>query len=879
MKSARKAGPNSRDDGHTNGSLLKAQGPLLSLQTMQRPTPAYSWLLFVNRHLDSVLKIPLLPTRECSKYADTYKIRLGDQHLCAGVRGSSKGPCVGDSGGPLQCFLRTENRWVLRGVVSFGAGCADPEFPDIFTNVSHHLGWIDRLMSKRRQEQITPLIELDVDVMKSARKAGPNSTLLPVCLPREEFRVPGNDSEVCYVSGWGRISTDDKHLSVELRQLKIPLLPTRECSKYADTYKIRLGDQHLCAGVRGSSKGPCVGDSGGPLQCFLRTENRWVLRGVVSFGAGCADPEFPDIFTNVSHHLGWIDRLMSKRRQEQITRNTTVQYLKIKPHLVFQNHFLMTGGISHPQLGHDNLDEDNDEDLARNHDFAAFDVHFPALVLPICRETFCFGFDLWCTVFEMAVASQPNSFKHDLRNDSDVEIILSATDLKEGKEALTEIFNSAFKCVICTDLPTHAELCPHCSRMFCRDCFRGNRKKCPYCLEKLRKSGLIRCRWIGELMINLQAVLSQDWGSASEVIIPLPSVKLLLEKIEDTLKCPVCYDTVSDANICPKCTKLFCGRCVRVWVLTRSQTCPCCVNPLKEDMLIPCHWAANLGVIIDKLLGKPARLPDDDQNFLRPDEGRSNSGMEINSDSDEEPGILFIPDDVDSDMSTQSYSIPSSTDADEPFISFPDVDSTDSMSDSDDADFIIPGRFSPASSLSVLHSPTPPDCSPLPCLPSSPLSADDEGDSDRLVMSETDDAAQDPSSDSEDAPVSSFCKDDVWNHVEACLSLITASIHPTRTSLLHLGSEISGSVPRNFYLENLFNVPQKKFVMLELGSLLYILTCTVRTFFWHLRKVCCTCTEKIVLMGVLMRFYCSKIKYVRYFLSMLLTFGLRKSEL
>lgn len=61
---------------------------------------------------------------------------------------------------------------------------------------------------------------------------------------------------------------------------------------------------------------PVQGDSGGPL---VLKNNVWVQAGVVSFGHGCAEPNFPGVYTRVSQYQDWINNQISNNQPGYIS--------------------------------------------------------------------------------------------------------------------------------------------------------------------------------------------------------------------------------------------------------------------------------------------------------------------------------------------------------------------------------------------------------------------------------------------------------------------------------------------------------------------------------------------------------------------------------
>ena len=105
------------------------------------------------------------------------------------------------------------------------------------------------------------------------------------------------------VTGWGNRDPNGNDYPNRLHEVQVPIISNAECSgSYGN-----LTDNMICAGYPQGGKDSCQGDSGGPLVIYDNNAQRWVQVGVVSFGVGCAQPDYPGVYARVSRYASWIN--------------------------------------------------------------------------------------------------------------------------------------------------------------------------------------------------------------------------------------------------------------------------------------------------------------------------------------------------------------------------------------------------------------------------------------------------------------------------------------------------------------------------------------------------------------------------------------------
>ena len=123
-------------------------------------------------------------------------------------------------------------------------------------------------------------------------------TDVPYVRVNNRRNVPRGEADLV-VMGWGvTVEGDSETASPRLREATVTSMSNEKCDGSGGvyqgdrvSYEGYIGDNMLCAW--GEDRDACQGDSGGPLIYTGSTAGEDVQVGVVSWGLGCAQPDFP----------------------------------------------------------------------------------------------------------------------------------------------------------------------------------------------------------------------------------------------------------------------------------------------------------------------------------------------------------------------------------------------------------------------------------------------------------------------------------------------------------------------------------------------------------------------------------------------------------
>lgn len=135
----------------------------------------------------------------------------------------------------------------------------------------------------------------DICLLRLSSSVSFTNYIQPVCVTATN--TDPSDGSGVWVTGWGTLSSGGSSPD-QLQEVNVPIVPQATCRNSYST----LTDNMICAGEEGRDS--CQGDSGGPL--VYKINNSWALAGVVSFGQGCAQANFPGVYARTSRYMTWI---------------------------------------------------------------------------------------------------------------------------------------------------------------------------------------------------------------------------------------------------------------------------------------------------------------------------------------------------------------------------------------------------------------------------------------------------------------------------------------------------------------------------------------------------------------------------------------------
>lgn len=145
------------------------------------------------------------------------------------------------------------------------------------------------------------------------------STLSPVAV----YTGTGDLSGVTgTILGWGATTSSGRRYSDILRQVQVPIVSNATCDEVFAAHRSytdgTITDTMLCAGYLEGGRDACLGDSGGPL--FIDDGGVRKLAGVISWGEGCATPDYYGVYARLSRLADFIGQHVPLTRESAVLR-------------------------------------------------------------------------------------------------------------------------------------------------------------------------------------------------------------------------------------------------------------------------------------------------------------------------------------------------------------------------------------------------------------------------------------------------------------------------------------------------------------------------------------------------------------------------------
>ena len=107
-----------------------------------------------------------------------------------------------------------------------------------------------------------------------------------------------NEPVMSTTMGWGATSSGGSSSNI-LLEVDVPI--DDSCGNYSNS---DITNNMVCAGDGNGGEDSCQGDSGGPL-IMTNDDGEYELIGIVSWGYGCAEAQYPGVYSRIYPRLNW----------------------------------------------------------------------------------------------------------------------------------------------------------------------------------------------------------------------------------------------------------------------------------------------------------------------------------------------------------------------------------------------------------------------------------------------------------------------------------------------------------------------------------------------------------------------------------------------
>jgi len=175
------------------------------------------------------------------------------------------------------------------------------EYDFAFSSGSEQTVKVEKVIVHQNYKPST--VENDLALMKVTPPFSLNSQSV------KGIKVAGTDlqpTQTAVVTGWGTLTSGGDSPQI-LQKVTVPFVADDTCQRAYQNINDIMPTM-VCYGEKG--KDSCQGDSGGPLIGYVNGEP--YQYGIVSWGYGCAEANYPGVYTRTSSFYNWIQNTIAE---------------------------------------------------------------------------------------------------------------------------------------------------------------------------------------------------------------------------------------------------------------------------------------------------------------------------------------------------------------------------------------------------------------------------------------------------------------------------------------------------------------------------------------------------------------------------------------